>query len=539
MASFAGTTAIGPIDMKAAMAYGPVSSLFTACEVIIGVGFAISIIYEVYKHITGAGGNYWLVLGKFVLLLLFFQYGPWLLTEMTGDFINETNKINADQLSKQFDILDDSVNKNLLGGTTSNVQTNTGTTDQAASAGNQSDASEGNSSSFFDMDTFLYKGFVKIFLWVIKGTMMLCTLIVYFMLKIVWPIVFQFAYIGLVFAVTLASIPGGGGAIKEWILLCVEILAWPFIYNVLMEIITKDLANNISELNKVFVASKEYSLFAMLLANSAVVVLILGYMIAIAVFVILVPKISNMVVRSRGAAAIGSSVTGAFALAAGKAGSAAVGSAASAGGAAATAAGSAGASAIGSLAGSAGTAAGEAYSAAGKQIAPSLNNFGNTPTLDMGPSGGSFAEGSSYYPPGTTGSGSGGSGSGSGGGGESGAGGSSSGSNDTGGSSTSGAAASSEIGGAASPGAASGGGGGGGGRQIPFANRPGVPADVEKGLAAVRKAGHADYGKMNNAVTNLSDIAQSKGKDSPEYQSKLGEIRSWQSNINKGGGDGE
>ena len=165
----------------------------------------------------------------------------------------------------------------------------------------------------------------------IQAATMLSLIMKILVINIIWPILFQLALLGIVFAVPFAAI-SGWGAIKNFAVTVIELALWPVFYWMCFNLTVGSLTCNLNEL--LMWINEQKALAESVVSNGASVVgsaaytanisgamlnlpllsLIFAHLIFFLLLPMLVPTIAHLVVHHQGAAQVaqglGGGVTG-------------------------------------------------------------------------------------------------------------------------------------------------------------------------------------------------------------------------------------
>ena len=295
---------IGPVHLTTAfnfaMSQGPVKTLFLIAEGFIALGFLISVIYEIIKIGSGSAPNFVNVLLKYAGLYILFAQAPVIVNWLIEDVIYE--QVDVNHLSQQFDQLDKALDLSALSQVQGGVDTGTDTNDpsflsKAYEAVKNGAGKAVNYTINFNL-TFMQEILSFCMTIFMKGILLIVAIVAYFFFYIVWPLFFTLGYIGLTAAITLASFPGGGGAVKNWLLCMFELATWPMIFNLVVLLICNGFSQSLLEMRIVVSGTVAASVFERYLANGTTLMLAIGYMAFLIVIIVMVPKIAHTIFRA-------------------------------------------------------------------------------------------------------------------------------------------------------------------------------------------------------------------------------------------------
>lgn len=298
--SIGGNTKTIDPNMSVQDALGNFSFLYAWGWKAIFVIFVCSVIYEIFKAVTGQQSNYMTIIIKFLFIGALYNYSGTAINYVVSDIvsysINEREKDQVyDALNKYFDAFKTS---------------QTDAVEKAADKNGEEDSSWSKFANITEslMDAISYFA-VKSFTVLIMLIFLAIAIIAKFiMLDIVWPFVYQLTLIGFIFSVVFASLPGGSTALKKFFTTLIEVALWPIIYSMAFTVVSDDMAKTMLNFTKIINHETINSVTfweTVLLNNLKMVFSIVGYGIYLSLIAFLTPKLASMIVRSDSAAAVG------------------------------------------------------------------------------------------------------------------------------------------------------------------------------------------------------------------------------------------
>lgn len=294
-----------------------VQALFYRGSQFIAVIFAVVLVKNIFKFVSGGGDvNWFMIIAKFAIIFFLYNNAVHVVTMFTNRVVVSSSSSDTERLNKAFSTLDIALVKLAVG-------------DPEKLDENKEDKGikDAIKDTFNDISRiFSFQTIICIvFSIVAKGLLTISMITKVLMIDIFWPIFFQLTIIGFVFAVPLASLDGGMEALKKFAINVVEVALWPVFYNIAFSISIDGLIDAINRFdtivnNPATTALKSgssvvnpalamASASAQVLSNLPLLAVLLAHLCFLIGLGFLIPLFSRMIVRNESVGIAASALT--------------------------------------------------------------------------------------------------------------------------------------------------------------------------------------------------------------------------------------